>query len=178
MSVRRSEYGLLPGDCYYTPAWVTEALLSVERFSEPIWEPACGDCDMVRVFWEKELNASGTDLSTNINFLAEDTSRGCRSIVTNPPYSNGLAEVFVRHALDLTEPVKGKVAMLLPLAWDSAKSRRDIFKEHPAFKAKYILTQRIRWKNLEQKANGPSMNHAWYVWNWTNSDSPRIGWLP
>ena len=88
------------------------------------------------------------------------------AIVTNPPYSNGLAEKFVRHALKLTDPVNGKVAMLLPLAWDSAKTRRDLFAEHPAFKAKYTLTRRIRWENLKQKKNGPSQNHAWYVWDW------------
>ena len=116
-----------------------------------------------------------------IDFLAARLPQAVwatRSIITNPPYSNGLAEKFVRHALALTEPVKGKVAMLLPLAWDSAKGRRDLFKEHPAFKAKYILTRRIRWVNLDQKKNGPSQNHAWYVWDWTHSGPPTLGWLP
>ena len=181
VSVRHSEYELLPGDCYYTPAWVTEALLDVEAFKEPIWEPACGADHMLDVFWGRGMDASGSDLDTNCDFLSEMQGLGHRSIITNPPYSNGLAERFVRHALDLTKPVNGKVAMLLPLAWDSAKTRRDLFADHPAFKAKYTLTQRIRWENLEQKKNGPSQNHAWFVWEWPLAEinwKPRCGYLP
>lgn len=178
MSQRHSEYELLPGDCYYTPTWVTEALLSVEVFPNEIWEPACGDGHMARVLSEyaNRVAIEATDLPND--FLMFDRIPDyVESIITNPPYSHGLAEKFVRHALDLTEPVKGKVAMLLPLAWDSAKGRRDIFAGHPAFKAKYTLTHRIRWANLEQKKAGPSQNHAWYVWDWNNAGSPICGYL-
>ena len=69
------------------------------------------------------------------------------------------------------------VAMLLPMTFDAAKTRRDLFEEKP-FKAKYTITRRIRWENLEQKKNGPSTNHAWYVWDWQWKQKPIMGWLP
>ena len=50
-------------------------------------------------------------------------------IATNPPYGK-LAEKIIRHALALTKPAAGKVVMLLPHAWDTAKGRVDLF-ENP-----------------------------------------------
>ncbi|MGH9552146.1 MAG: hypothetical protein ACRD3W_22355 [Terriglobales bacterium] len=98
------------------------------------------------------------------------------SIITNPPYER--AHDFISHALDLTQPISGRVAMLLPMAFDCAKTRRSIFAQHPAFCRKLVLTKRVRWANLEQKTAGPSMNHAWFVWDWRNEGSdPTIGYL-
>jgi hypothetical protein len=66
--------------------------------------------------------------------------------------------------------------MLLPHAFDAAKNRVDLW-EQP-FKAKYTLTKRIRWDNIEQKKNGPSSNHAWFVWDRDFARPPFMGWLP
>lgn len=175
MSQRHSEYALIEMDEYYTPAWVTVALLSKRQFPGVIWEPAPGEGHMVEA-----LTVEGQQVTTTVSdFLNIATPpMGTRSIVTNPPYSGGLAEGFIRHALDLMRDRKGKVAMLLPIAFDSAKSRRDIFADHAAFAAKYTLTKRIRWTNLEQKKNGPSQNHAWFFWDWRNSGRPICGYLP
>ena len=52
-------------------------------------------------------------------------------------------------------------AMLLPATWDAAQGRREAMSYCGA---KLLLTKRIRWENLEQKKNGPSSNHAWYIW--------------
>lgn len=97
------------------------------------------------------------------------------NIVTNPPFKD--AHKFIRHALKLVEPARGKVAMLLPVAYDAGKTRRDLFLHGP-IKAKYTLTKRIRWANLEQKEAGPSANHAWFVWDWSYQGSKTMGWLP
>lgn len=154
MAERNSAYQRMDRDTYVTPGWVYEALISVEPWAAGAWD--CAPC-----------NAS-------FDFLAILVP--CQwKIATNPPYK--LAEKFVRHALKLTEDDGGKVAMLLPHAWDTAKSRRDLFEQEP-FKIKYVLTKRIRWGNLEQKAAGPSMNHAWFVWDWKYSGPPMMGWLP
>lgn len=152
MSERNSEYARQAGDTYVTPRWVYDALYAVERFDRP-WDCAPVDAG----FDFLEMTVSGRD------------------IVTNPPYS--LAEKFIRHALDLNCITRGKVAMLLPMAFDSAKGRRDLF-EKPPFKAKYTITTRIRWENLEQKKAGPSMNHAWFVWDWKHERKPFCGYLP
>ena len=95
-------------------------------------------------------------------------------IATNPPYGK-LAEKIIRHALALTKPAAGKVVMLLPHAWDTAKGKVDLF-ENPPFKCKLTLLQRIRWANLEHTAS-PSSNHSWYVWDWSHVGTPTMGWL-
>jgi hypothetical protein len=41
-------------DFYPTPAWATYALIDNEKFSEDIWEPACGDGAMSKVLAEME----------------------------------------------------------------------------------------------------------------------------
>lgn len=153
MAQRHSEYKRMEGDTYITPQWVWDALLKVDDAFGMATDccPAGADFDF------RQLNGPFSILATN------------------PPFN--IAESILRHALKTTEPTGGKVAMLLPMTWDAAKSRRDLF-DNPRFKAKYTLTKRIRWENLEQKKNGPSTNHAWYIWDKPHNDKPVMGWLP
>lgn len=188
MSQRDSGYERVSGDRYFTPAWVTEALLGVECFDGVVWDPAAGDGHIVACFGQ----AFGTDIIPNLSAgiserdftLTPDVWQfGGSHIVTNPPYGKGgrMAVLFIRHALAFTQHRNGKVAMLLRVDFDSANGRRDIFNDHPAFAAKYALTKRIRWANLEQKkGSGPSENHAWFVWSWSRGpNEPRkYGYLP
>ena len=168
MAERHSEYARIEGDDYATPSWVTEALLSVEDMPQGIWECAPGDGVMVRT-----LRSNGAQVyARDQDFLTASLPVGVGSILTNPPYK--LADAFVDHALLFNV----KVAMLLPIGWDTAKSRARFFRDCKAFKAKHILTRRIRWANIEQKSAGPSMNHAWYVWGPRRVGVPTIGWLP
>lgn len=152
MAQRESGYARINGDLYVTPAWVYEALYSVEEGFRSAW-----DC---------------APINSDFDFL--QSTQLAWTIATNPPFNK--ADEFVIHALSLTKTSRGAVAMLLPHAWDTAKSRRRLFLA--PYKAKYILTRRIRWENLDQKTNGPSSNHAWYVWDWQYSDRPFMDWLP
>lgn len=172
MAQRGSGYARIAGDHYATPAWVVDKLLMVEDFPESVWEVAPGDGHMVRA-----LEARGVQVVWHdCDFFDYDPLPGfCRSVVTNPPFSS--SQLFVTRALNLTKAQHGKVAMLLPVNWDCAKGRVDLFLRYP-LKAKYILTQRIRWENLEQKKAGPSTNHAWFVWDWTRDQPhPYLRWL-
>jgi hypothetical protein len=175
VSKRHSEYQRRPADAYYTPAWVTRALLSVETFGSGIWEPACGEGHMLAALIEVDAGAFGSDICTDCDFLAETTHGGCTSIITNPPFS--LAQRFVEHSLALMAECDGKVAMLLPSEFDTAKGRRHIFQDHPAYKANHVLTDRIRWANLEQKVAGPSSNHAWFNWDWKHQGPATINYI-
>ena len=152
MAERNSEYARLPGDSYWTPQWVYDALFEVEEFNNP-WDCAPRDADF--------------------DFLEHRC--GVREIATNPPYS--LAEKFILHSLAVTKSSSGKAAMLLPMAFDAANGRRNLFEFRP-FKAKYVITRRIRWENLPQKKAGPSQNHAWFVWDWFYRGKPTLGYLP
>lgn len=149
MSQRHSDYDRIPGDTYVTPQWVYDALYAVEPWAKLAWDcaPAEAEFDFLSRPW------------------------GGKAIATNPPFA--LAPKFCRHAIGCAR----KVAMLLPLGFDAAKSRRDLFADNRAFKAKYTLTRRIRWQNLIQAKAGPSSNHAWYVWDRDHSGPPTMGWL-
>src|SRR6185436_17303816 len=138
MAQRHSGYARQDADAYWTPQWVWDALYSVEPWARGAFD--CAPC-----------NKNGYDFLTDWDVYGD--------IATNPPYGR-LAEKFVRHALDL--PDRPNVAMLLPHAWDCAKTRIDLFQDR-RFTRKYTLTKRILWDNLEHTAS-PSMNHAWFVW--------------
>ena len=71
------------------------------------------------------------------------------------------------------EPVGGRVAMLMRIDFDSAVTRTDIFRDHPAWGEKLVLTKRIKWFDDGNK-NGPSENHAWYCWDWGRDSEPSI----
>lgn len=179
MSQRNSEYERKPHDLYQTPHWCTEVLLA--HLPEPsglIWEPACGDGQMVNVL-KGRTDVIATDITRGSDFLlAKSAHPDISEIITNPPYgSRGtLAHKFIRHALALTKAQRGKVAMLLRVDFDSAKTRSDVFGNHPAFARKIVLRKRIQW--FGKGKNGSSENHAWFVWDWSHSGSPTIGYAP
>jgi hypothetical protein len=184
-----SGYDRIEGDRYYTPAWVTEALLSVEKFHGGTIDPAAGAGHIVDAFTAFGLSIEGTDIDPDaihvrgpLDYLSAVPGLSLHNIVTNPPYGKGgrLAVSFIEKALADTEAAGGKVAMLLRIDFDSANGRRKVFGDHPAFAAKYALTKRIRWANLPQSDSGPTDNHAWFVWDWSRRrDSARAyGYLP
>jgi len=129
-----------------------------------LWEPACGDQAMQRVLATKHRTV-GTDIAIDDKDFLQFTAPpdpDIIGIVTNPPF-NKLAEQFIRHAIGMNQI--RFAAFLLPVDFDSAKTRRDIFADCPSFHMKIVLTSRIVWfKHADIKA-GPSSNHAWFVWN-------------
>lgn len=186
MTQAASSYARIEGDKYFTPAWVTEALLSVEHFDGRVCDPAAGAGHIVDACIAGGLDAYGFDLSPDaphimgpVDFLKTDGHLA--SIITNPPYGlqSRLAVQFIEHALACTRPRLGKVAMLLKVGFDSAKGRRHLFADHPAFAVEYRLTERIRWANLEQSSAGPTENHSWFLWDWRKRLGPAVkGYLP
>lgn len=177
MSVARSQYDRIDGEKYYTPAWVTQALLSVEKFGK-ICDPAAGDGGIIGAL-PPGIEAWGFDIAPDAAWISERDFFDCTDlngfdIITNPPYGvqSRLAVRFIYHALKLTERHGGKVAMLLKVGFDSAPGRRPMFADHPAFAAEHRITKRISWSNLPQKFDakgklvGPTEHHAWFAWDW------------
>jgi hypothetical protein len=154
MAVRHSEYDRIAGDFYETPSWVWLALWDVEPWARDAW-----DC-------------APDPLIADFDFLAME-SLPTADLSSNPPYGR-LAEKFIRHALRLTSPHAGRVAMLLPVTYDCAQTRVDLFGQ--PFARKWIITRRISWANLTHVAC-PSSNHAWYVWQHGYTGLPTMGWL-
>ena len=120
-----------------------------------------------------------SDIELGSDFL-ESRNLPCdiHGIVTNPPFD--LATEFIEHALRLTEPKLGFVAMLLRTDFYHAKSRTHLFRDCPAFAKKVVLLKRIVWfveDNGKPKAS-PSYNHSWYVWDHKHAGPPTIAYGP
>lgn len=190
MAQRNSGHARIERDAYMTPAWVTEILLAEIAGGvrlpcrSIVWECAAGTGQMVAAIESAGLSCIASDVAPASNNMMAgsflDTSKDAflpfpfDAIITNPPYKD--AEAFVRRALDLTEKARGLVAMLLPVAFDSAKGRMDLFEHHPAWGRKIVLVDRIMWIEPEFKEDGPSENHAWFVWDWRGTFGRSIAY--
>ena len=109
-------------DFFRTPRWATFALVANEKFSGDVWECACGDGAMSKVFEEAGSKVISSDLydrgygEIGIDFLAP--TRSAPNIVTNPPYN--CAEGFVSSGL---KHAGNKFALLLRLAFLEGANR-------------------------------------------------------
>jgi hypothetical protein len=181
MSQRESGYARKERDLYETPSWPTEALLPHLPSCEAILEPSAASGQMARVL-ERHAKVIAYDIDAYDgldgigDFLARVDPQGCAGIVTNPPYD--LATEFCEHALRLTEPIGGFVAMLLRTDFDHAQRRAHLFRDCPAFSKKLVLMKRIVWfveDNGKPKAS-PSFNHCWMIWNWRHEGEATIAY--
>lgn len=178
MSTRTSGFDRISADLYETPAWVTDALAEhINLNGLFVWEPACGTGKMVRALEYWGAHVTGTDLKDYatdsqmdvLDFVGEPSEEKplfyFDSIVTNPPYGpqGRVATAFIERGLDRI-PAGGMLALLLPVDFDSAKTRARFFGDNPDFAARIILRRRIAWFEPQPGQAGPSANHAWFVW--------------
>lgn len=156
-----------PHDFYATPPLATELLLGLEKFSDLIWEPACGNGDMCKVLESNGYRVLATDLIQRnygrggIDFLStHEKFEG--DIITNPPYS--IAQEFVEHAIELVAPER-KVAMFLRLSFLEGKRRAKLFSSTPP-KTVYVASGRFNCgKNgIFQTDSKSAVAHAWFIW--------------
>jgi hypothetical protein len=169
-----SGYERIEADFYPTPPENVDCLL--EHFtphggSNLIWEPACGKGDISKRLMDYGYETLSSDLynqgfgTPGMDFLARTDlpNPNIRAIVTNPPYADGLAEKFARHAIKLMKPVRGQVAMFLRNEFDCGKGRMDLF-GLPPFHKKIVVTKRPRW--IEGSTGSPRHNYSWFIWDW------------
>lgn len=163
--VRRRE-----ADLYPTHPSGTEALLRAEgeclRSYGSVLEPACGPGMIVRVLQAHGFHVVGADLHdygwghvSGIDFTRAGYGHryGCRALVTNPPYDDGLAEAFIRKAVvDLGFAF---VAMLLKSTYFHADCRRALFETVRPTRA-HPLGWRLDWSG----EGSPPEEHTWFVW--------------
>lgn len=165
-------------DFFPTPAWATEALAEQESFEGEIWEPACGDGSMAKVFERRGYKVRSTDLfnrgygESGIDFLTADVSAD--NIVTNPPYNS--AEGFVHAGL---RQATRKFALLLRLAFlEGANRQRTIFAVAPPTRV-WVFSERITFypAGSVQKGTGTTA-YAWFVWDKMAASPTELKWLP
>lgn len=194
-------------DWYVEPVVATAALLQVERFVGPVWDPCCGGgniptaldaagchvvgTDLVRRFpseytpawWNgtfdfREARASGDGQPPNLPFHESHST----NIVMNPPFFRAKgAEEFIRKALVVA---RGKVAAFVDIRFIAGGERAaGLFAEHPPHRI-WIITPRVScppgsYLAAGNKAGNGSSDWCWLIWNLTDPppDRPQLGWI-
>lgn len=170
-------------DYYATDPKAIELLLDMEKFSDQIWECACGEGHISKVLESRGYRVYSSDLiyrgygAGGIDFF-DTTEKFDGDIITNPPYR--FAQQFVEHALDIVTD-KHKVVMFLKLQFLEGKSRRKLFEENPP-KYIYVSSSRLMCaKNGDfaglTKMGGSAVAYAWFVWEKGYKGDPIIRWF-
>lgn len=151
-------------DFYATDPIAAEFLINIESLSHNIWEPACGEGHLSKVFIEHGYEVKSTDLidrgfgEGGVDFLSQKEKFN-GDIVTNPPYK--YAQEFIEHALELI-PNGKKVCMFLKVQFLEGKKRKELYRTNPP-KTIWVSSSRINCgKNGEFKQS--MVAYAWYVW--------------
>lgn len=168
---------------YPTPPEATRALLSVEDFDGPIWEPACGEGHIARVLETAGLPVIATDLNdrgygvADVDFLMQRVMRG-KHIVTNPPYGSGLADAFIERSLAFTRETSGKVAMLLNLNSLCHHSRTAWWRAHPPARL-YAIDSVVCWSDPDRAPprHFAANRYVWAVWTPDHRGPSAFWWL-
>lgn len=164
---------------YYATDPVAATLLIQEENLSGVWECACGDGALAKVFDKSGVLKRATDLidrgygKGGIDFLQEQgTYDG--DIVTNTPYKH--AEDFIRKAYELI-PDGRKVCMFLKLTFLESKARKKLFKEIP-LKTLYVSSSRINcYRNNDRSFKSSAIAYGWYVWEKGYTGEPIIKWI-
>jgi hypothetical protein len=171
MAQRDSGYERQEDELYETPVWVTQVIADWLRQVgvRSVWEPAAGPGKLASALRDAGMEV----VATTSDFFLEEKIPKVDAIVTNPPYGptrrGDMATQFARTARGTEIPI---VAMLLPVDFDSAKGRRNLFGDCPTFAGKIVLLDRIVW--FERPGAAPSSNHAWFVWAKAHTGLPWI----
>lgn len=166
-------------DFYATEPKAAEWLCEIEDLNKRIWEPACGQGHLAKVFLRHGHYVLSTDLvnrgfgTGGINFLEiNDPYSG--DIVTNPPFK--LAQEFIEHGLKLI-PEGNKVCMFLKLQFLEGTGRKKFFEENPP-KRVWVSSSRIQFGANGDFGNRNSMlATAWYVWEKGYKGETTLKWF-
>lgn len=172
---------------YPTPPEATRALLSVETFDAPIWEPACGKGHIAKVLRSEGHEVIATDLNdwgygaAGVDFLlayAGSIAPRARHIITNPPYGKGLADAFIKKALAITAVTHGKVAMLLNLASLAHEGRTAEWRKNPPARL-YAIDGVVCWPDDEREPPKHFLAHryVWAIWEHGHKGPSAFWWL-
>lgn len=170
-------------DYYATDPIAAEILLEVETFNKNVWECACGEKHLSKVFEDKGYNVRSSDIVDRcgnevFDFLSIENQEWDGDIVTNPPYK--YAVDFIYKALQII-PTGNKIAMFLKVQFLEGKERKILFRAFPP-KVIYVSSSRILCaKNAEfermRDGGGSAVAYAWYVWEKGYKGDTIIKWI-
>lgn len=170
-------------DYYATDPIAAELLLQEETFCKDIWEPACGEKHLSKVFEHHGYNVRSSDIVDRCgneikDFLGMDNLEWDGDIITNPPYK--YAVDFIYKSLSII-PEGRKVAMFLKVTFLEGKERKNLFHAFPP-KVIYVSSSRILCaKNGDfqkmKDGGGSAVAYAWYVWEKGYKGDTIIKWI-
>ena len=167
-------------DFYATDPLAGKLLLEILPELNNIWECACGEGHLAKVFNSAGKLAKATDLIDRgygdvENFLLCSESYRNGDIVTNPPYI--YAQQFVEHALSLVDTGR-YVCMFLKVLFLEGKARKKLFSQYPP-KTVYISSSRINCaKNGDFKSyTSSAIAYAWFVWLKDYQGKTIVEWI-
>lgn len=152
-------------DFYATDPIAAEWLMRLQDLDHNIWECACGQGHLAKVFEANGYNVLATDLIERgygvggVDFL-QMKRQWNGDIVTNPPYK--YAEDFIQHALELI-PNGKKVCMFLKVQFLEGKGRKSLFEIYPPHFV-YVSSSRIPCSKSGVDFKSSMIAYAWYIW--------------
>lgn len=176
-------------DYYATDPIAAEWLLKLEPELNDIWECACGEGHLAKVFNKADKLGYASDLidrnygEPNVDFLKEiEPWEG--DIVTNPPYK--YAKEFTEKAMELVDDGH-KVCMFLKITFLESQDRKSFFEKYPP-KTIYVSSSRIPcakngefaiWdeKKGKEVPVSSAVAYAWYVWEKGYTGETVIKWF-
>lgn len=177
--IRKNNPDREKNDFYATDPKVVEELLKLEKFSNRIWEPACGKGHISKVLEDNGHTVYSTDLIDRgygiggIDFFTASllgidflNSNGIfdGDIITNPPYK--LQTEFVLKSLEIIDN-GSKVAMFLPLRFLESQERSNYIFWKYAPKMVYISRNRVicaKDGDFKLSSQDTAIAYTWIIW--------------
>ena len=167
-------------DYYATEPKAAELLLDIMPELNNIWECACGEGHLAKVFDNVSRLNKATDLidrgyGTAEDFLQCNERYHNGDIVTNPPYK--YAKEFVEKALYLVDESR-YVCMFLKVLFLESQSRKELFTKFPP-KVIYVSSSRINCaKNGDfDTYTSSAVAYAWFVWQKGYTGESVVKWI-
>lgn len=170
-------------DYYATEPKAAELLLNQVPELNNVWECACGEGHLSKVFEKAGVLGKSSDLIDRSgnevqDFLAIENHHWSGDIVTNPPYK--YAKEFVQKALQIVNDGR-LVCMFLKLQFMEGKGRKSLFLTHPP-KVIYVSSSRLNCAkngNFEglRTSGGSAVAYAWYVWEKGYKGNTIVKWI-
>ncbi len=186
-----SKYERVENDWYPTEPACTlalyEYLVSAKLiYAETlVFEPACGDGAISKVFEQKGHKVISSDLYPQLegaavkDFLTSemmfDRDNYIRPLmVTNPPYAMPHINDFIERTIALAKEDGMMGALLMRNEVDAAVGRRKYFEENRYYFGKLVLNWRPRW--VPGSTGSPRHNYAWYLFGPPSNYPARIAY--
>lgn len=181
-NARSSGYERIANDWYVESRASVEALLDVESFPNPVWDPAAGGGNIPSVCKSRGYDTVASDVvdrgcldALRCDFFAYlEAPYGSRSIISNPPFSR--ASEFVIHGLSLVE----KVAVLQRTVWLEGNKRHQTLFRKGCLARMWQFSSRVSMPpgGSETPAQNGSVAYAWFVFERGHNGPFTGGWLP